>query len=81
MRGIVKALATMTMSVALNAPADPIEPTSWPAAAAPDDTVDTAKSLPYAPPRRIYTVDNIGMIIGGASEDGVAKSTTLQVTD
>lgn len=71
----------MTMSVALNAPADPIEPTSWPAAAAPDDTVDTAKSPPYAAARRIYTVDDIGMIIGGASEDAKAKVGRLPIRD
>lgn len=79
MRTIVKAIASVTMSMILNAPADEIERTPMPASTAPDDGAIVKDPPPHAYSRRIYTVDDIGMIIGGASEDGKAKVGRLPI--
>jgi hypothetical protein len=64
-----------------NAPADESQDTA--AAVAPQSQVETAPQTPapHTNPRRIYKVDDIGMIIGGASEDAKAKVGRLRIQD
>jgi len=65
----------------LQAAADELQEES--AVVAPAPRTDSTPSVPPsdAYPRRIYKVDDIGMIIGGASEDAKAKVGRLRIQD
>ncbi len=76
-------LATVTgISVALilsdAANADELEQTT-----VQDGHVERSPTEPpaHAHPRSVYTVDDVGMIIGGASEDAKAKVRRLPIRD
>lgn len=68
--------AALMINAALSADDD--EQTS-----AQDERVDSSETEPasHAHPRSVYKVDDVGMIIGGASEDAKAKVGRLPVRD
>jgi hypothetical protein len=71
----------MTMLMALDAPANEPESTIPPASAEPQATAVTDAPAPGTYPRSVYKVDDIGIIIGGASEDAKAKVGRLPIRD
>jgi hypothetical protein len=73
-------IAGMTLSLMLNAAANEGEEAPTPAAQ--DGGVDASPTQPpHTYPRSVYKVDDIGMIIGGASEDAKAKVGRLPILD
>lgn len=71
----------MTMAIMLNAAAD--DPGSAVSSASTDPAVDPPMETTPSPvpPRTVYEVDDIGLIIGGASEDAKAKVGRLPIRD
>ena len=78
--GFLPTIAGISVAVLLSAAAnadDVEQPTAQ------DGHVDRSPTEPpaHAHPRSVYTVDDIGMIIGGASEDAKAKVGRLPIRD
>ena len=79
-RQLMAAIAGLMMSVALSGQAEEFEATAAPAG----DQQPRGKQEPLPPhaySRRVYKVDHIKMIIGGASEDAKAKVGRLPIQD
>ena len=79
-RGFLTTIAGLSVALVLTVPAiaDEIEQTIEQ-----DGHVDRSPTEPpaRAQPRSVYKVDDVGMIIGGASEDAKAKVGRLPIRD
>lgn len=78
MRNSAPVIALVALLMAPTVPADDGGDGTAPA---PPEQIDSPSTQPRAYPRKVYDVDDIGMIIGGASEDAKAKVSRLPVQD